>query len=169
MGKVCCLYLRVEPFAALFWALHSIVLTHTWPSPLASLNHGESGKLDSIWEKKRCPHPFSPLYMYLLSGGGRGGNASSVRVEQTLHRCTVCMTLWGNAVQYSTAVKQCQVVGRLIAKIPKQDSKRFSCQMKHFTYLGMINVWVEYNIEWVKNTVTIVGSSKGVGAKNIYL
>ena len=29
MGKVCCLYLRVEPFAALFWALHGIVLAHT--------------------------------------------------------------------------------------------------------------------------------------------
>ena len=44
MGKVFRLYLKVEPFAALFWAL-GIALAHilqqlTQPAGLASLTHG---------------------------------------------------------------------------------------------------------------------------------
>ena len=55
MGKVFCLYLRVEPFAALFWPL-DIVLVHilalvTQPAGLASLSYGTvhgSGQYGSI-------------------------------------------------------------------------------------------------------------------------
>ena len=67
MVKVNRLYIIIEPFSALFWAL-GIVLAHilqkvTQPASLASLNHGSGtvlygrGQLGSIRVKKRPPPP----------------------------------------------------------------------------------------------------------------
>ena len=64
-------YLRVEPFAVLFWAL-AIVLAHilqqvTQPASLVSLNCSTgtalygSGKLGSTWQKTRRPLHFFHL------------------------------------------------------------------------------------------------------------
>ena len=78
IGKVFRLYLRIEPFAALFWALGN-VLPHilklvTQPAGLASLNRGTGAVLYSVQqgsvrfnltEEARPRLPF-PLYVYLL-------------------------------------------------------------------------------------------------------
>ena len=68
-------YLRVEPFAALFWALGVVVLANTWPCPPA--------RHHSIAVHKACPYmviigsilkenalppsPFLSIYVYNLS------------------------------------------------------------------------------------------------------
>ena len=77
IGKVFCLYLRIEPFAALIWAMGN-VLGHkrklvTQPPSLASLNsgtgmvlygRGQLGQLDM--EEALPPSLFSPLDVLTL-------------------------------------------------------------------------------------------------------
>ena len=78
MSKVDRLRNRVEPFAALFWAL-DIVLANTWPCPPASLHrrtqsmslHGHSFSI--IFEDAWSPPPFylGMLFIYDLCYAGR--------------------------------------------------------------------------------------------------
>ena len=75
---------------------------------------------------------------------GGGGNASSVRVEPTLHRHTVSMTISEKAD--CTAVERCQAdrKGQVLVQCrePKtgQQKVQLSSKTKHFAHLGMINL-----------------------------
>ena len=69
IGNIFRLHNRIQPFAALFWAL-GIVLVHilkqlTQPAGPASLKFGR-GQLGSIRRKKSFPLPFSLLAVYLF-------------------------------------------------------------------------------------------------------
>ena len=77
---------------------------------------------------------------------GWGWHASSVRVEPTLHRHTVSMTISEKAD--CTAVERCQAdrKGQVLVQCrePKtgQQKVQLSSKTKHFAHLGMINLCI---------------------------